>query len=98
VVCFLAQSDISPSRVGRSALGSFPIASAIRWAAVLSDGATVACLIRLAASLFKSNVWNVFSGAWMACLAKLLSMVSNVVRSGLSSFSWVSDSCSLYSR
>jgi hypothetical protein len=39
VVCFLAQSDISPSRVGRSALGSFPIASAIRWAAVLSDGA-----------------------------------------------------------
>ena len=94
MVCFLVQSVISPVRVGRTALGSIPIALEIRWAAVLRDGETVTCLIRLAASLLESNVWNIFSGSWMACLAKLLSMVSNTVQSGMSSCSWVSDSCS----
>ena len=90
----MAQSVISPVRVGQSALGSFPIDSEIRWAAVLRDGETVACLIRLAASLLQLNVWNVFSGSWMACLAKLLSMVSNTVRSGMPSCSWGLDVCS----
>ena len=88
------QLVISRVRVGQSALGSFPIALAIHWAAFLKDRGTVACLIRLAASLLESNVRNVFSGAWMANLAKLLSMVSYSVRSGSSSCAWELVGCS----
>ena len=85
--CFLVQSFMSPVRVGRSTLGSFPIASAIRWAAILKDVGTVACLIRLAASLLELNVRNVLSGVWVADLAKLLSMVSSSSRGVMSSSS-----------